>query len=267
MLPSALVSTYVPADAYRSLPRMLLLPLPLPLPLMLLPSLSLLSPWVAPPVVCLLQVKEVSSHLDDAMRVQAAAVPADLEGHLVIIGAHPRLQYYVTAMRRQRPDAAIVVVTPDKVRSFRLLLLSVLGGNSRPLSFFFFPCSHASGGCARKSLSVRLLVLWVWPEAWNASAVGRVFWGLGRRCSPMLSLCSAPPLMWATSLRFVQAVCTATTSEEKEPTIYSATPEFAPSLQLSGGSVVRGTRDLGIIPALFAPVRPGYIPNSPAGQG
>lgn len=60
------------------------------------------------------QVQEARFRLDDALRVQAAAVPEDLEGHLVIIGAHPRLQYYVAAMRRQRPDVAIVVVTEDK---------------------------------------------------------------------------------------------------------------------------------------------------------
>ncbi|CAN0021824.1 unnamed protein product, partial [Ectocarpus fasciculatus] len=59
-------------------------------------------------------VQEARCRLDDALRVQAAAVPEDLEGHLVIIGAHPRLQYYVAAMRRQRPDVAIVVVTEDK---------------------------------------------------------------------------------------------------------------------------------------------------------
>ncbi|CAM9651991.1 unnamed protein product, partial [Ectocarpus sp. 8 AP-2014] len=65
-------------------------------------------------------VQEARCRLDDALRVQAAAVPEDLEDHLVIIGAHPRLQYYVAAMRRQRPDVAIVVVTEDKAREHSL---------------------------------------------------------------------------------------------------------------------------------------------------
>lgn len=66
------------------------------------------------------QVRDARSRLDDAMRVQAAAVPEGLTDHLVIMGAHPRLQYYVVAMRRQRPDVEIVVVTSDKVVIFHL---------------------------------------------------------------------------------------------------------------------------------------------------
>lgn len=73
------------------------------------------------------QVLDARSRLDDALRVQAAAVPEGLKDHLVIIGAHPRLQYYVVAMRRQRPDVAIVVVTADKVIIFRLSLFFACG--------------------------------------------------------------------------------------------------------------------------------------------
>ena len=72
-------------------------------------------------------MQEARYRLDDAMRVQAAAVPEGLRNHLVIIGAHPRLQYYVVAMRRQRPDVPIVVVTSDKVIGFRLSLLCAHG--------------------------------------------------------------------------------------------------------------------------------------------
>lgn len=68
------------------------------------------------------QVQDARFRLDDAMRVQAAAVPEGLRDHLVVIGAHPRLQYYVVAMRRQRPDVAIVVVTSDKVIGFLLFV-------------------------------------------------------------------------------------------------------------------------------------------------
>eukprot|EP00752_Nemacystus_decipiens_P004954 g4507.t1 len=66
------------------------------------------------------KVLDARSRLDDALRVQTAAVPEGLRDHLVIIGAHPRLQYYVVAMRRQRPDVAIVVVTGDKESFFEL---------------------------------------------------------------------------------------------------------------------------------------------------
>lgn len=80
------------------------------------------------------QVQEARFRLDDALRVQAAAVPEDLKKHLVIIGAHPRLQYYVLAMRRQRPDVAIVVVTNDKVGPFgRGAMVDYLGGK-HPIS-------------------------------------------------------------------------------------------------------------------------------------
>ena len=53
--------------------------------------------------------------LDDALRNQAAPVPDNLSGHFVIIGAHPRIQHYVVALRRQRPSVVIVVVTDTEV--------------------------------------------------------------------------------------------------------------------------------------------------------
>lgn len=61
------------------------------------------------------KVGAVSDSIADALRFHTASTPADLTGHIVIIGGHARLQHYVIALRRQRPNKAIVVVTEDKV--------------------------------------------------------------------------------------------------------------------------------------------------------
>ena len=61
------------------------------------------------------QVQAASYSLGNALRVHAAAVPENLTGHFVLIGAHPRLQYFVLGLRRRRPDAAVVVITNEEV--------------------------------------------------------------------------------------------------------------------------------------------------------
>ena len=42
-------------------------------------------------------------------------MPEHVAGHFVIIGAHPRIQHYVVALRRQRPSVVIVVVVDTEV--------------------------------------------------------------------------------------------------------------------------------------------------------
>ncbi|CAN0029415.1 unnamed protein product [Ascophyllum nodosum] len=66
------------------------------------------------PAAFFAKVQAASYSLGNALRVHAAAVPENLTGHFVLIGAHPRLQYFVLGLRRRRPDAAVVVITNEE---------------------------------------------------------------------------------------------------------------------------------------------------------
>lgn len=57
----------------------------------------------------------VSGSISDALRMHTASLPAGLRGHIVLVGGNTRLQYYILALRRQRPLKPIVVVTEDTV--------------------------------------------------------------------------------------------------------------------------------------------------------
>ena len=104
---SACLSVCLPACRCLSVPVCLsvCLSLHVCLPVFLHP---LLRPFVE-------QVSGASRALEDALQFKAATVPEDLKGHFVVIGAHPRLQHYVVALRRQRPSVVIVVVTDTEV--------------------------------------------------------------------------------------------------------------------------------------------------------
>eukprot|EP00752_Nemacystus_decipiens_P007555 g6749.t1 len=61
------------------------------------------------------KVNGVSSSVADALRMHTASLPEGLRGHIVLVGGSASLQYYVLALRRQRPLKPIVVVTEDSV--------------------------------------------------------------------------------------------------------------------------------------------------------
>lgn len=61
------------------------------------------------------KVEKAQASISFALKVHTAAIPEDLNGHLVLVGSHPRLQHYVLAIRRQRPHVPLVMVTKDEV--------------------------------------------------------------------------------------------------------------------------------------------------------
>lgn len=66
-----------------------------------------------------LKVELAATNISKALKGHTSHLPDALEGHLILVGSHPRLQHYVLALRRQQPQAPIVIVTQDEVRTRR----------------------------------------------------------------------------------------------------------------------------------------------------
>eukprot|EP00903_Cladosiphon_okamuranus_P006121 g6025.t2 len=66
------------------------------------------------------KVGGVSSSVTDALRMHTTSLPVGLKGHIVLVGGNACLQYYILALRRQRPLRPIVVVTEDTESFFEL---------------------------------------------------------------------------------------------------------------------------------------------------
>lgn len=79
-------------------------------------------------VVLLLQVEGAHDRISFALKVHRAAIPESLEKHLILVGSHPRLQHYVLALRRQRPDVPVVVVTTDEVGACTVVAMLFFSG-------------------------------------------------------------------------------------------------------------------------------------------
>lgn len=66
-----------------------------------------------------LKVELAATNISKALKGHTSHLPEGLEGHLILVGSHPRLQHYVLALRRQQPHVPIVIVTQDEVRMGR----------------------------------------------------------------------------------------------------------------------------------------------------
>ncbi|CAM9491410.1 unnamed protein product [Ectocarpus sp. 12 AP-2014] len=66
------------------------------------------------------KVAAVSGSISDALRLHSTSLPPNLTGHIVLVGGSADLQYYILALRRQRPLKPIVVITEDTESFFQL---------------------------------------------------------------------------------------------------------------------------------------------------